>query len=52
MRVLAYKLFQMISRFYIWDEKVKRSIDCLIKRLISRGSSLLRESLSADPITL
>lgn len=37
MQVLAYKLFQMISRFYIWDEKMKRSIEWRIKCLILPG---------------
>ena len=38
MQVLAYKLFQMISRLYIWDEKVKRSIEWRIKCLIKVGT--------------
>ena len=38
MQVLAYKLCEIIRRLYIWDEKVKRSMDWLIKRLIKVGA--------------
>lgn len=34
MGVLAYHLLHMIRHCYVWGEKVKRSIEWLIKRLI------------------
>lgn len=38
MGVLAYNLLQMIRQFYVWGEKVKRSVEWLIKRLIKVGA--------------
>ncbi len=38
MGVLAYKLLHMIRQFYVWGEELKRSMECLIKRLIKVGA--------------
>jgi hypothetical protein len=38
MGVVAYNLLHMIRQFYVCGEEVKRSMDCLIKRLIKVGA--------------
>jgi hypothetical protein len=34
MRVLAYNLLNTLGQFYVMAEEVKRSMECLIRRLI------------------
>ena len=41
MVVLACNFLHMIRQFYVWGEKVKRSMDWLIKRLIKVGARFL-----------
>jgi hypothetical protein len=45
MGILAYNLLHMIRQFYVWGEKVKRSVEWLIKRLIKVGARRDRTQL-------
>lgn len=40
MGVLAYNLLHMLRQFYLVGEEIKRSMECLIKRLVKVGAKV------------